>query len=395
MFTFRSSGPSLLTSLMQFSVFLVLVFSKQHQATMSSLAATQADGYYIPSSYYESGAYKKKSVSQHAGSKGHNQFLTRSVCRFELPYDGFCTECNAIVGKGTRFNAHKAHVDDYFTSKIYEFTTKCRACAKCEFKIRTNPKEQSFDYVSGIRKKIEEFDSAEAGALGVIDTDVGAGIYQYKNGKVVGADDNGEDVALHSLEKTARGERKAMTEYEQMESLYRINSKMEEDADANAVLRSEYRKERKAKKRRFEDAKKIGLGRGISLAGETEQDVEVARVTMGFRDHAREQNQAYGYEKQKFSSIRSGSIFSEPKQSSHQRSKRRPRSDKRRSKCSKDEATTTAAAEASVSASRTKRKIIVCSQNIKNGTEMEVKEMAPNSCTDAISALADYGSESD
>ena len=62
--------------------------------------------------------------------------IGRAIC--------FFTKCGAIVGKGTRFNAHKAHVDDYFTTKIYEFTTKCRSCANCEFKIRTNPKEQTF-----------------------------------------------------------------------------------------------------------------------------------------------------------------------------------------------------------------------------------------------------------
>ncbi len=98
-------------------------------SAMSSLAATQADGYHIPEDYYTSGAYKKKSISQFNGSKGHNQYLQRSVVRFELPFDGFCTKCDTIVGKGTRFNAHKAHVDDYFSSRIYEFTTKCRSCA--------------------------------------------------------------------------------------------------------------------------------------------------------------------------------------------------------------------------------------------------------------------------
>eukprot|EP00540_Astrosyne_radiata_P016122 CAMPEP_0116853432 /NCGR_PEP_ID=MMETSP0418-20121206/17911_1 /TAXON_ID=1158023 /ORGANISM="Astrosyne radiata, Strain 13vi08-1A" /LENGTH=46 /DNA_ID= /DNA_START= /DNA_END= /DNA_ORIENTATION= len=46
---------------------------------MSSLAATQADGYYCQ--------YKKKSKNQFAGSKGHNQFSQKGVVRFELPYD--------------------------------------------------------------------------------------------------------------------------------------------------------------------------------------------------------------------------------------------------------------------------------------------------------------------
>lgn len=46
---------------------------------MSSLAATQADGMYIPPDYLESGAYKKKSLNQYNNSKGHNQFLQRNV----------------------------------------------------------------------------------------------------------------------------------------------------------------------------------------------------------------------------------------------------------------------------------------------------------------------------
>jgi coiled-coil domain-containing protein 130 len=52
---------------------------------MSSLAATQADGYYLPPEYYDSGTYKKKSKNQFANSKGHNQYVQSGVVRFELP----------------------------------------------------------------------------------------------------------------------------------------------------------------------------------------------------------------------------------------------------------------------------------------------------------------------
>lgn len=295
------------------------------------------------------------------------------------------------MGKGTRFNAHKAHVDDYFTTKIYEFTTKCRACANCEFKIRTNPKEQTFDYVSGIRRKIEEFDSRDAGTLGVIDTDAGAGIYQYKGGKLEDAgDEDNVDVALKALEKSARGKRKAMTEYEQMESLYRVNTRMEEDADANAVLRSGYRKERKAKKRRFEEAKKLGLGRGISLAGETEQDVAHAKVTMGLRDHAREQQQADGSEKKTFHSIRTGSIFSSEKQKQP-----RSRSGISRGKHGKHAICDVSKVPNVPVRSREKKKIILIPRNAKNGTKMDTKVIEPTACAGAISALAGFGSDSD
>lgn len=58
---------------------------------MSSLAATQADGYYIPPEYLESGQYKKKTLNQfNSDYRGHNQFATNAVVRFEMPYDGFC-----------------------------------------------------------------------------------------------------------------------------------------------------------------------------------------------------------------------------------------------------------------------------------------------------------------
>ena len=295
---------------------------------MSSLAATQADGMYIPPEYIESGAYKKKSISQFAGSKGHNQFLTRSVCRFELPFDGFCTACDAIVGKGTRFNAHKAHVDDYFTTKIYEFTTKCRACGECEFKIRTNPKERSFDYTDGIRKKVEEFDSAEAGTHGVIDTDFGNGILEYKNGSVVdaptsllddnnnvhtnipgagGASSSASASALHLLEKNVSGFRKAQTEHEQMTSLLELNSKTlgEGYAESNASLRASFRKDRKAKKRRLGEAAGMGLGKGIELLPEdsvaTEEDATLAKYAMKSRRGKPERD--------KLRSVRAGSIF--------------------------------------------------------------------------------------
>lgn len=285
---------------------------------MSSLAATQADGYYIPPSYLDSGAYKKKSLSQFNNSKGHNQFLTHSVARFELPFDGFCTDCGEIVGKGTRFNAHKAHVDDYFTTKIFEFTTTCRACGKCEFKIRTNPKERTFDYIVGLRKKVEEFDSAEAGTIGVIDTEFGNGILQYKNGKLEGEEaTTTPSNSLQLLEKNVVGYRRVQTEYEHMTSLLKLNSKMGDDADANASLRSGFRKDRKAKKRRFEEAVGLGLGRGIELKAGNDEDASLAKRTMDM--HRREENscRAHQIENNKFREARRGSIF-QSKQKSKQ-----------------------------------------------------------------------------
>ncbi|GMI28773.1 hypothetical protein TrRE_jg12589, partial [Triparma retinervis] len=121
---------------------------------MSSTAATQSDGYYIPPSYIESGDYKKKSVSQHAGSKGTNQSQLYGVVRFELPIKSVCTHCNYVIGKGTRFNAKKDTVGAYFSTKIYSFTFKCYEC-KGKLVMQTNPKDADYDFVSGIRRKVQ------------------------------------------------------------------------------------------------------------------------------------------------------------------------------------------------------------------------------------------------
>ena len=275
---------------------------------MSSLNATQADGYYIPPEYIESGAYKKQSLSQFAGSKGHNQYLQRGVTRFELPYDGFCLECHAHVGKGTRFNAHKAHVDDYFSTKIYEFTTRCRSCASCQFKIRTNPRERSFDYVEGIRKKLEEFDTLEAGTAGVIDTEISNSIISSYKLNCVAADGKSVNEDLARLERTAVVERIAQTEFERLQNILSLNeATSKDDAASNAFLRSTYRLDRKGNKRRLREAASIGLGTGIQLSEPLEGDVAVSKEA--FLEAKAGDRNARKLERSAFKSVRTSSIF--------------------------------------------------------------------------------------
>ena len=117
----------------------------------------------------------------------------------------------------------------YFTTKIWEFTMKCRACSASKFVIRTNPKGRCFDYCGGIKKKVEEFDTVDAGSFGVIDTDDGRGIQKYSFGKSKG-DKHIEDTnngrittAIDKLQQEKIGERKAMTERDAMEMLMKHN----------------------------------------------------------------------------------------------------------------------------------------------------------------------------
>jgi coiled-coil domain-containing protein 130 len=259
---------------------------------MSSLSATQADGYYIPPEYYTSGQYKKRSLNQFNGSKGHNQFLQKGVVRFELPYDGFCIPCGAHVSRGTRFNAAKTKNGAYLTSPIYEFRMKCRICAAVEFVIRTNPKQQSFDYVSGIHKQVQEFDTVEAGTVGVIDTENG--------NRLVGSADRN---SLLHLETVATGKRKAATERDALETLMKVNGKtFGEDVSNNAIIRKCFRSDRNEKKARVKEGVKLGWAEGMEvLSGDLLQDVILAKSTTFSDGKATEQ--------QKFRQLKTASIF--------------------------------------------------------------------------------------
>jgi len=266
---------------------------------MSSLAATQSDGYYLPPSYFESGKYKSKSISQFQNSKGHNQYLQNGVVRFELPFDGFCTHCQNHVGKGTRFNAHKKRAGNYFTTTIWEFRMKCRQCAACEFLVRTDPKGRTFEYVEGLKKKNEEWDVAEAGSLGIIDTESGRGGILREGSSSQG---------INLLEKRAAGKRKVLTEIERMQELIRSSGDRGwNDSGRNAGLRATYRTERKAKRRRIKEAKNLGLGEGIEILPGTA--VERAQALLAFEDDNVRHRKISQKEKNTFYKLRSSSIF--------------------------------------------------------------------------------------
>lgn len=90
-----------------------------------------------------------------------------------------------------------------------------------------------------------------------------------------------------------------------MSSLLQLNKKLETDADANAALRSTFRKDRKAKKRRLNDAASVGLGRGIEMAEETDADAfTVKRLMQKTYD-----KQAHQSERDIFKSLRASGIF--------------------------------------------------------------------------------------
>ena len=94
------------------------------------------------------------------------------VVRFELPFHVFCLSCNAHIAQGRRFNAEKAHVGDYLSTKIWAFTCKC-TCGE-RFEIRTDPQNAQYTVHSGARRQMQEWDPAEHGGHPIYDTEAGA-----------------------------------------------------------------------------------------------------------------------------------------------------------------------------------------------------------------------------
>lgn len=241
---------------------------------MSTLSATGADGYFMPTSYFESGIYKNKSINKYVGSKGHNQYLTCSVVRFELPYDGICLNniCSAHIGKGTRFNAKKSLIGSYFTTKVWQFDFKCRICANQCFVIRTNPQQRCFDYVSGIKKRLNS-PSTDMYAFGNFKSYLkSVGELTPENGRSCQNHCSMLDLAhfespLIKLEKQVIGKHIAITEREKLICLLQRNSfTMSDDAKSNSDLRDIYRKRRKIHDQKLSLTSRLGLGNNIKIS---------------------------------------------------------------------------------------------------------------------------------
>ena len=252
---------------------------------MSSLAATQADGYYVPVQYYESGAYKKQSKNQFNSSSsssssssrtngisnkngssggggqghGHNQWLQNGVVRFELPHRGRCLgpSCTQLaIGQGTRYNARKVKTDEYyFTTPIVEFRLKCRSCGH-PWVIRTNPAGRCFDFVEGIKKHDDEKSNMTK-----------------SDGRL--PDDGDANDPLQRLETAGYGKDRAAREWDELQQLKELNDKVGyDDARHNANVRHAFRKDRKEKRSQLAHASKLGWRPGMKVLAPTATTID-------------------------------------------------------------------------------------------------------------------------
>ena len=65
-----------------------------------------------------------------------------------------------MIAKGVRFNSIKTWVDNFHTTKIYEFRMKCPQCPQ-KFVVRTDPENCDYIYVSGARRIFQTKDCTD------------------------------------------------------------------------------------------------------------------------------------------------------------------------------------------------------------------------------------------
>lgn len=230
---------------------------------MSSLAATQSDGYYYHPDYRK----EDGSISKFNGSKGANQFEQRGVIRFEFPFDGWCTSCDARHSKGSRFNAKKGKDGKYLSTTVWSFSMKCTGCPQV-FIIKTDPKNSTYDFFQGLRKRDEEALSIPSDGQLVI-----TNFADESGGRALAAVD-----PMERLQRDQHNKVRAATKEEQIEHLEAFQERTYHDADANSVLRRAARQQRTNARLLLLAGADLGLP--CPLAEDSPRDAEMARRMM-------------------------------------------------------------------------------------------------------------------
>lgn len=212
---------------------------------MSSLAAARADNFYYPKDWDPSKGtlttfYKtKKSGGQppsFSGVKNPNKI------RFEMMFNVRCLGCGNSIGKGVRFNAHKKHVDQYLSTKIYEFTMNCHLCGHL-LSVRTDPKNCDYILSGGLEKRPETLGAAEAD----IPVDQKA-LGEHKKQL--------ESNAFYKLENARADRVKADMDVPRLEKLMELKERDKDFHSLNQLLRKRNREHKQIQLKEEEEAKK-------------------------------------------------------------------------------------------------------------------------------------------
>ena len=173
------------------------------------------------------------------------------VVRFEMPYNVFCGGCDALIGKGTRFNAEKKAAGKYYSTTIWNFTMKCAACAH-QIVVQADPQLGDYVFLEGCRKRAEQGDV-------VLNDETKEKIQ--------------EDSPFARLEKVANNEKKALEAQPSLDRLIQFSMERAENDYANNRLLKKNLKEQNAQRKTHEEqVTQMGLPTDFELGETTETD---------------------------------------------------------------------------------------------------------------------------
>ncbi|CEG45570.1 C2C2-type Zn-finger protein [Plasmopara halstedii] len=253
---------------------------------MSSLAATQADGYYYPAEWRpEHGSLNSYHGSHPLGKRAkHLASDGVLVVRFEMPYSVWCTHCSSHIGRGVRFNARKKQAGRYFSTVIWEFSLKCPSCSG-EMIIKTDPKARDYELVSGVKQKADMKVAGDMQTEKLNEPEIAARLQQDPFFQL---EHENEDKLV--AKKRSQG---------LVDLMCLQDAEFKDDYASNSILRTQLRLKKKQHKIREKEAKRLGLG--IPLLDEHPDDVLASKVVV-FKNNLEKRYRTNGKLKPRFSS---------------------------------------------------------------------------------------------
>jgi coiled-coil domain-containing protein 130 len=171
-----------------------------------------------------------------------------------VPFNIWCSKCGEHIGKGVRFNAEKKAVGAYHSTKIWSF--RMRHHCGSAIVIETDPKNAEYVVKEGARRKVEDYDPADAGTVLLPDPAEAA---------AAAAD------PLSRLERTTVAARAAAGGRAQLAALAADREAKRDGYSLNKSLRAALRASKKADAaldaRWVGGAARGGVGRGAAVVG--------------------------------------------------------------------------------------------------------------------------------
>lgn len=186
---------------------------------------------------------------------------------------------------GVRYNAEKTKLGNYYSTPVYLFKMKCHLCDNY-FEIKTDPQNLDYEIVSGARRQENRWDPTQNGQI----------VPETKETQRKLFDD-----AMYKLEHVAKDVEKSDSSrpIQLLTRLYNKSDVWRDCYEANSILRSKFREQKKELKAKDEKDKSllVKASLDIPLLEENETDKQLAAMMKFNSSRSFEENSTLKLEK--------------------------------------------------------------------------------------------------